>query len=495
MKQIFSTSLSAVLAASVIVGAPGLAAAQAMGAAAESGASASVGVSAAGAVVSAAPALATISVPLSPSISAFHGAPALAAPAAEPGAAAVPTAAAQPAAEAAAAPVVAAPAEAAPAAEAPAAGTEQAPKENLAEPVFRVDPADRIGGPLAQTPAKSQGGAFAGLGHLFDGWRSRGRAVDDSASAAADGAPVQASAPAPDAPSGLNPADTNTAPAAAPGVPSPRVQKAARFVGMAVSAAMLARWAAPHLTSLTAHAAPVAAWIGSIHPAVTAFAAATGGVSALIAARRSGASVGRTAASAAGGVLVGAAKAHVALDVAQMALNGLSVVGLNPYMTALSAAVLGRAAYAALSDSSLTPGARVRRALPAAVAAVLLGTQSVTTLSYYAVPQLLVASALAVSAVSAIAQAAVGRGDARAASRMSVGLTIQALALGAALFFWTTPVAWWLAGAAGIGFLLSLSGLIRAGSVARRAARVEAALRAAQPRTVKPSDVAGSETR
>lgn len=486
MKQIFSTSLSAVLAASVILGAPGRAAAQAMGAAADAGASASVGVSAAGAAISAPPALASISAPLSPSISAFFGAGPLAAPAAEPGVAAAPTAAAQPAAEAAAAP-------AAPAAEAPASVTEQTAQEHPAEPVFRVDPADRIGGPFTPTSAKAPSGAFAGLGRLFDGWRSRGRAVDSPAPA--DGAPVQAAAPAPQAPSGLSPAGTAAAPAAAPGVPSPRVQKAARFVGMAVSAVMLARWAKPHLASLSAHAAPVAAWIGSIHPAATTFAAAAAGVSSLIAARRSGASVGHTAVSAAGGALVGAAKAHVALDVAQMAFNGLSVVGLNPLMTAVSAAVLGRAAYAALSDPALTPGARVRRALPAAVAAVLLGTQSVMTLSVYAMPQLLVASALAVSAVSAIAQAAVGRGDARAASRMSIGLAIQALALGAALFFWTTPVAWWLAGAAGIGFLLSLSGLIRAASVARRAARVEAALRAAQPRTVEPSDVAGSETR
>lgn len=488
MKRIFSTSLSAVLAAAVIVGAPGLSAAQALDAAAQSGAPASAAVSAAGAVIVATPVLGTISVPLSPSISAFSGASALAAPAAEPGAAvpaaapseAAQSAAAQPAAAPAAPAVAAAPAEAAPIA--------------AVESALRVDPADRIGGPLTQTAAKPQAGVFAGFRRLFDGWHSRGRAVDAPASTA-DGAPVQASAPAPEAPSGLSPAETAAASAAAPGVPSPRVQKAARFVGMAVSVVMTARWAAPHLAALSARIAPAAAWIGSIHPAATAFFAAAGGVSSLLAARRGGASAGRALASAAGGALVGAAKAHVALDVAQMALNGLSVVGLNPLMTALSAAVLGRAAYAALSDPSLTPGARVRRALPAAAAAVLLGAQSVLTLSVYAVPQLLVASALAVSAVSAITQAAVGRGDARAASRMSIGLAVQALALGAALFFWTTPVAWWLAGAAAVGFLLSISGLVRAASVARRAARVSAALRAVQPQTVEPRDVAGSETR
>jgi hypothetical protein len=256
-------------------------------------------------------------------------------------------------------------------------------------------------------------------------------------------------------------------------VPSPRAQKAARLIGAAVSLGMMAHWIAPRLAAV--HAAPIAAWLATVHPFAALGAAAIGGVAAVVSARRAGAGVMRSAGSAVGGALTAAASAHVAFDFVQMALNGFSTVGVSPVITGVAAIVLARTAFKALSNPGLTRGERVRAVAPAVAASLLLAAQTVLVLSIHSVPQLAAASALAAVAGTLLIQALAVRGDARAAKRTSRGLTLTTLALFGALFFLAPATAWWFAAAAGAGLAISLAGLISAVRLARAAAARRAA--------------------
>jgi len=243
-------------------------------------------------------------------------------------------------------------------------------------------------------------------------------------------------------------------------------------------------WIAPHFASISASvsasAAPIAQFVGHIHPAAAAGAAVIGAISAFSKSRRAGQGALRTAGSTLFGAASGAAKMNVALTAVTLATNGLSMVGLNPLITLASAATLAAAAYSALSDPTLSRGARIRRALPAAAGALLLAGQSVLIFSVASVPQLAAASILAGGAVAAIASAALGRADSRAAARTSIGLILQAVGLGLAMFVYAPALIWAFVALGGVGLLISLAGLIRALRSPRAAAPI-APIAAAAP--------------
>jgi hypothetical protein len=315
---------------------------------------------------------------------------------------------------------------------------------------------------------------------FFDGWRSRGREVDaNTPTAAAGNRAPNASA------SGLKPAAS--AGASAPAgltVPSPRVQKTMRAVGLVVSFAMLAHWIAPHLAAL--HAGPAAATLASLHPYAALGIGAIGGVVSLASAVRANGFNFRAVRAAFDGTSTAAATVHIAFDVVQMALTHASVAGISPLLTGVAAVILAGRAFAALS----APSQRVRRALPAAAAALLLAAQTVLTLSIYSVPQFAAAAALAGSVGVLLIQALAGRADAGAAKRTSRGLTLQVLLLLGSVLMFGTPVAVWLAAASGLGLLFSLSGLRRS----LKAARASQILRPATDNAAPAGGTSGGRT-
>gem|GEM_PF-5369685 len=391
-----------------------------------------------------------------------------------PAAAAVGASAA--AASRASAPGAAAPAAAA---ETPAAPEQPGAKEAAATPE-QPAPASVSKAPAesAATPAPKQGAAPGDVN--FDG---AGQPRTDDVVLPASGAQVepqrgpkgarlQPSTPrdetaadhggaVPQADSAATPAATASAPAA------PRKG----FAQYAVQAVVML--AAP-LVFLKFHGGVTAAnaltVIGSFQHTAIIGSAVMGALTGFLTKKKAGASTASALGAAASGALAGAASTHVMLNVATMALNGFSVMGLNPVLTALAAVVLARTAISRLKDPTLSRGARVRAVLPAAAAALLLATQAILTLSLGSLPHVIAAGAIAATALLAVIQAARSQAGqpTAGASLMSWGLALQALMLGAAIAVILPSIAWPFVAAGGVGFLLSLAGAARA-IFARRA--------------------------
>jgi hypothetical protein len=413
---------------------------------------------------------------------------AAAAPAAASGPAAA--VAAHPAASVAARPAASVPASAPRAAATPAAAAEQSSPQAGAEKQ-----------PAAVTPAPDEAAAHAVHGTAtgpdgvelksapqaspaggaevnFDGADQSRRALDEAAppdasrvespgpggprlrrSTARPQSSAERTGAVPQAGSSAAPAPAPAPAAAAPAAPRPGVLQYVLQGGMAVAAPLL--YLKFHGGISAANALTV---MSSMTPMALGLSAVTGALTGFVARRRAGGGTASAMGAAVGGALAGASTTQVLFNIVQMALNGFSVIGLNPLLTAISAAVLARTAIARLKDPTLSRGARLRAVLPAAAAALLLAVQTVLTLSIGSTPHLVAAAAIAVTALVAVVAALIrpGQVPGRGINLLSWGLVLQALMLGGALAVIAPPIAWPFVAAGGVGFLLSAGGAARA---------------------------------
>jgi hypothetical protein len=347
--------------------------------------------------------------------------------------------------------------------------------------VLRADPAERLDpAPSAAAPSARTGWGFGRLARLFDGLRSRRSAAPEPVVDPAAASVAAAATPETPAPSGLSPAASAAPRRAAPSVPSPRSPRvrtaAAVVLGLAATAVAF------HFLPFASFQSPaVVSFLHSSFKTAMIASAVVGALSAVPGRRSERGGALKTARAAVGGAASGTAKAFVAFNVAQMAFNGLSVIGLNPLLTAIAAAVLARTALARLGDPTLSRGARVKAAIPAVVAAALLAAQSVLTLSVGSAPAVVAAIWLAISSLAALAQAASyapSASNRRAFGRLSFGLMLQALMLGGVLAVIAPSIAWWFVGAGGAGFLLTFYTALREVWSSFKARRAERAARA-----------------
>lgn len=277
---------------------------------------------------------------------------------------------------------------------------------------------------------------------LFDGASAR-RAIDDAAPVAASalvGGPAALERPA---------AVEAAKPAADLPLPAPAQPARGRSLAVKILLAAALLIAFPSV-ALAAAAAPALAgaaslaFLASVHPMVSAVAAAAGAVYGLIAARHKDGTPATTGEAMTSmlryGMLAGAG-AYILLDLTQLLFLGASAAGLKPLSTAVATAALGQSAFqGTFKDPATSSADRIMSAFPAVAAALGLSVGIVLTL---AVPTTFLAAALSlavgVMSVTGVAAALFsalytpGKSPENGPTRMARGYVLQALMTGMAL--------------------------------------------------------------